>query len=217
MADARKNTARGFMKFEVDTAAAATLVGVPAYTIRNWAARGHLQPLRADGTQTIYDADDVTRVAARMGYLPELRDTGDSCAIPRCDRESWPDAPVPLCQKHALAIWLHVTDTIEKSFTPVHLPSNKPVVYFIRSGGRIKIGTSTSLITRLDTYRTHGPEQPQVLLVVEGGRAEEKQVHELFKADRVRGEWFTPSQALLDFIADRQDQDVRNIHGDLHQ
>jgi len=205
------------MRFEVDTAAAATMAGVPTYTIRNWAARGHLQPLRANGTQTIYDADDVARVAARMGYLPELRDTEGPCCAPKCDRDSWPDVPIPLCQKHALAIWLHVTDMIEKSFTPAPVLPTSSVVYFIRVGSRIKIGTTTSLIARLDAYRTNGPEEPEVLLVVAGGRTEEKQVHELFKADRVRGEWFTPSAALLDFIAQRQDQDVRKLRSDLRQ
>lgn len=206
------------MRFEVDTAAAAAMVGVPAYTIRNWATRGHLQPLRplhAKGNKTIYDADDVARVAARLGYLPELRDKEGPCCAPRCDRESWPDVPIPLCQKHALAIWLHVTDLIEQSFTPGPPPPSKPVVYFIQVGTHIKIGTTTCLPARLDTFKTHGAEPPQLLLAVEGDRTQERQVHALFKADRVHGEWFTPSPALLDFIAERQDQDVRHVHGDL--
>jgi len=98
-------------KFEVETTAAAVMVGVPVHTIRNWAARGYLKPLRGEGTRTIYDADAVARVAARFGYLPDLRTEQDEdCCVPHCPRPSWPDVPGPVCYKHAVAIWLHVGD-----------------------------------------------------------------------------------------------------------
>jgi hypothetical protein len=54
-----------------------------------------------------------------------------------------------------------------------------------------------------------------VLLVLPGSYAEEKQMHALFTADRVRGEWFTISPALTEFMAARHDLDIRNIHGPL--
>ena len=39
----------------------------------------------------------------------------------------------------------------------------------------------------------------------------------LFAEERVRGEWFRPSERLLAFIAERADQDIRTVHsGSLH-
>jgi hypothetical protein len=224
-------SAGGFhRKFQVETAAAAVMVGVPVHTIRNWAARGHLKPLRKDGTKTLYDADDVARVAASFGYLPDLREEQDTyCCAPHCKAVTWPDVPVPLCRKHAIAIWLHVNDEFTRAvhggdggwrdgeWDPALDPagSQQPVVYFVRIGDLVKIGTTVSLPKRLTHFRAHTQDQPQVLLVLPGSYAEEKQLHALFRADRVRGEWFTLSPALTEFMAERQDQDIRNIHGPL--
>lgn len=213
------------MRFEADTIAIAYMVGVQPHTIRNWAARGHLQPLRTEGTRTIYDAEAAFRAAAAFGYLPEHRATPDQqaddepCCKPGCTNPAldWTDLPLPLCRKHAIAVWLRVTAELKgrlQSRPPRELAPPQPVVYFIRSGDLIKIGTTTCLTARISALATHGPEQPQILLVVPGGYAEERQVHALFRDDRVRGEWFRPSQQLMAFIADRLDQDIRSApHG----
>ena len=218
-------------KFEVETTAAAAMVGVPVHTIRNWASRGYLQPLRADGTRTIYSADDVARVAARFGYLPDLREEQDQqCCAPSCKWPSWPDVPVPLCYRHAIAIWLHVGDEWNRrlhsgrsgwqedgEWDPAsdRAGSQQPVVYFVQVGELVKIGTTTTMPRRLAELRSHAQHEPRVLLVVPGSYAEEEQVHALFAADRVRGEWFTLSAALEEFMAERHDQDIRNVHGPL--
>ncbi len=205
-------------EFEVETIAAAALAGVPAHTIRNWASRGYLKPVRADGARTIYNAADVARCAARFGYLPDLREDQDAdCCVTRCARPSWPDVPVPLCYKHAVAIWLHVSDEFGRRLAPAAdrftLPPRQSVVYFIRAGDRVKIGMTASLPGRVDQLQVSTQEKLEILLVVPGGRAEEKQVHALFAADRVRGEWFTLSPALDAFITERSDQDIRHVHG----
>lgn len=210
------------MRFEADTVAVAAMVGVPPHTIRNWAARGHLQPVGTDGTRTLYDAEHVVKVAAAFGYLDgqaeqEARDDL-SCCSPRCGAEAvdWPDLKVPLCLKHAMAVWLRVTEHLKghsaKPATMAPVPA-RPVVYFIRSGDMIKIGTTTCLPARVDAFATHGPAEPEILLVVAGGHAEETQVHALFADERVRGEWFRPSERLGQFIADRLDHDIRAVHG----
>jgi len=217
-------------KFAIETAAAAVMVGVPVHTIRNWASRGHLKPLRKEGTKTLYDADDVVRVAGSFGYLPDTRqDQAEHCQAPHCNAITWPDVPVPLCRPHAIAIWLHVNDEFTRIVTdhsggwqdgdwdPAldHAGSQQPVVYFVQIGDLVKIGTTISLPKRLTHFRAHAQQQPRVLLVLPGSYAEEKQLHEVFKADRVRGEWFTLSADLTEFMAERQDQDIRNVHGPL--
>ncbi len=208
---------RHLMKYEVDTAAAAAMCNVPPHTIRNWAARGHIQPLRAEGTRTIYDAESVALTARRLGHLPDMRhDESPTCWAPRCGSTTWSDIPVPLCEKHATAVWLHVQDAIRDRFPE---PSGPPlpgqsVVYFICSGDLIKIGTTTCLPERLQAIQTSSPDAPEILLVVPGGLTEEKQVHALFREDRVRGEWFRPSQRLIQFIDDRADQDIRHAPHD---
>jgi hypothetical protein len=217
-------------KFEVSTAAAAVMVGVPVYTIRNWATRGYLQPVRREGTKAVYDADAVARTAARFGYLPDLRQEQDArCCAPNCDRLSWPDVPIPLCQKCAVAIWLHVGDEWNRrlhdgtgewpdgDWDPGrdHAGSQQPVVYFVQVGDLVKIGTTTSLPKRLADLQANAQERARVLLALPGSYLEEKSIHKQFKADRVRGEWFTPSPAMQEFVRAHFDDDIRHVHGPL--
>lgn len=213
------------MRFEADTAAIAYMVGVQPHTIRNWAARGHLQPIRTEGTRTLYDTEAALHVAARFGYLPEPHATPDQqddpepCCRPGCKDPvlDWTDLPIPLCHKHAVAVWLRVTAQFKGIMLAHRAPPRElirqPVVYFIRSGDLIKIGTTVCLPGRIGALATHGPEQPELLLAVPGDHTQERQVHALFRGDRVRGEWFRPSEQLLAFIAERMEQDIRHAHG----
>lgn len=78
-----------------------------------------------------------------------------------------------------------------------------PCVYFVQrgDGGPIKVGTTTGLEGRLKSLRTAVPNLV-VLRVIEGGdRALEKRLHRQFEADRIDGEWFAPTPALLAYIA----------------
>lgn len=205
-------------KFEVETAAAAVLAGVPVHTIRNWASRGYLQPVRSDGTKTIYDASNVVRTAARFGYLSELREREAQCIAPRCDRLAWPDVQVPLCRQHSVAVWVHVNDALDSEMARrdqdrgIAELSRQPVVYFIRAGSRVKIGTTVNLAKRMEALSVSSPDELEILLLVAGSYREEDQVHALFAEDRIRGEWFHASDRLLEFIAERADQDLRNAY-----
>lgn len=74
-------------------------------------------------------------------------------------------------------------------------------VYVIRrhSDGAIKIGFSASLDNRLSALRReHGPIEH--LLTLRGGREAERNLHGLFAADRLTGEWFVESEALSEWI-----------------
>jgi len=76
------------------------------------------------------------------------------------------------------------------------------VIYFIRSGdsGPIKIGLSNDVRQRARDLQTAHGVQLQVLGVMEGGRAEEKALHQQFAHARGVGEWFWPTPELLELI-----------------
>lgn len=76
-----------------------------------------------------------------------------------------------------------------------------PVVYFLRTAGMVKIGTSTRLLARC---RDLSLSLADVALVVPGGEAVEDAYHQRFAKQRVRDdrEWFRISGELLTFLAE---------------
>jgi hypothetical protein len=76
-------------------------------------------------------------------------------------------------------------------------------VYFIQAGegGPIKIGCAVDVARRLSVLQTGSVEPLKLLCDFEGGPNEERRLHRLFAADHLRGEWFRPSAAVLDHIA----------------
>jgi hypothetical protein len=76
-------------------------------------------------------------------------------------------------------------------------------VYFIEStgNGRIKIGFTTGDVeTRRRALQTGSPEPLRVLAMIQGDEKLERRLHVRFAADRIVGEWFTPSDALVSFV-----------------
>lgn len=83
------------------------------------------------------------------------------------------------------------------------VPSGKhaPLVYFIRNGNRVKIGTSTELKRRI---RTLALRADNVALLIEGDRRLERQLHTQFADLRIGNtEWFAYEAPLTDYIADQ--------------
>ena len=106
-----------------------------------------------------------------------------------------------LCQEHALFIWsvvdeqLHLGETFDhpetNPFRDEHPhPPETPFagyVYYIRTGGRIKIGHSTDLGRRLGQY----PPDVEVLYIQSGDRKLERREQVLHHAYLTDGrEWF---------------------------
>jgi hypothetical protein len=79
--------------------------------------------------------------------------------------------------------------------------NHSPLVYFIRIGNRVKIGTTTNLRRRVnDLSLTLG----EVAKVVPGGADVEKVFHERFRAYRIHHnrEWFDARGPLAVFLSD---------------
>jgi hypothetical protein len=74
-------------------------------------------------------------------------------------------------------------------------------VYFLRYGKRVKIGTATNVQARFKELSTGIPGKARIYYVTPGNRALENELHQLFAADRVSGEWFNWSGAMLEWIA----------------
>lgn len=84
-------------------------------------------------------------------------------------------------------------------------------IYFAQMHGPghpIKIGSSFNPAERIKNFSAWAPYDVDVRLCIEGPRAAEKVLHELFDAERFRGEWFAPSVRILEFI------EAANTEGD---
>ena len=74
-------------------------------------------------------------------------------------------------------------------------------VYFVRSGGRVKIGKADNIKDRLVHIRTSSPYPIQLIAIEDGGHAVERRLHARFKAFRVHGEWFELAPILAEYIS----------------
>ncbi|MFE6126748.1 GIY-YIG nuclease family protein [Streptomyces sp. NPDC056437] len=80
------------------------------------------------------------------------------------------------------------------------IPARKhdPLVYFLRNGNRLKIGTTTELRRRIRTLALR-PEN--VVLLLNGGKPLERQLHDRFADLRIGStEWFAYDGPLIDFV-----------------
>ncbi|MFF0127336.1 GIY-YIG nuclease family protein [Streptomyces mirabilis] len=87
------------------------------------------------------------------------------------------------------AVWEEALSDLRRiEYSRVPTGRHTPVVYFLRNGDRVKIGTSTNLRGRVSTLSL----RPQnLVLVVEGDQATERAFHDRFMQQRVGfTEWF---------------------------
>lgn len=90
------------------------------------------------------------------------------------------------------------------------------MVYFITDGDFIKIGyTKNNVKKRLKQLQTSSPNKLFILGYVEGDKNTEKQIHKMFYNSivRINGEWFFPTQDILDYINENNLDD--NIYVDI--
>lgn len=80
--------------------------------------------------------------------------------------------------------------------------NRKSKVYFVRKNdGIIKIGFTKNIPERMKSLEASSGSKIELLTTIDGGIKEESMIHDIFKEDRLIGEWFRPSEKLISYIA----------------
>lgn len=91
-------------------------------------------------------------------------------------------------------------------------------IYFLRAGEFVKIGQSTRWKNRLATMQTGSPYTIIPLLVLIDDPGLERKLHNRFRADNFRGEWFHMGPAITSYIKENLHRCVaKSGHDDLRQ
>ena len=80
------------------------------------------------------------------------------------------------------------------------IPSTNDIVYFIRDGDCIKIGHTTDIEERLNTFKIGNHNELKLLKTIEGGFQKEQELHKKFEHLNKEGEWFFATKELIEFI-----------------
>lgn len=208
----------------ISYARAAEILGVCNSTIRVWVHRGRLtKPDVCSGVGfllelPVLELERTRRVAlAKPSIGSETSNVADRrcpesssvasewCCVPSyrgadCTNRALPDAPFPICSKHLAIAAGFARDLLAELPPPTGKPHEREVfetsvVYYVRLGDLIKIGTTRNLAARLPGIG------PVTLLVTEPGSYNlERMRHNQFIAAHHKGEWFHPSEDLLSHI-----------------
>jgi hypothetical protein len=75
-------------------------------------------------------------------------------------------------------------------------------VYFIQqgNGGPVKIGLTTNIENRLKELQQGNPNKLYVLHTTTGGQNLERHLHKMFSNHRIKNEWFTLADEILELI-----------------
>ncbi|WP_433357786.1 GIY-YIG nuclease family protein (plasmid) [Microtetraspora malaysiensis] len=102
--------------------------------------------------------------------------------------------------------WRTRVSAVPGALSSTPIPS---VVYFVLRDGHVKIGTTKRLTYRLGQI-SRGASTPrwmpagpvELLGTTSGGWEREHEIHAMFAAERVEGEWFRDCPAIRAFVAD---------------
>jgi hypothetical protein len=79
------------------------------------------------------------------------------------------------------------------------------LVYIAGAGpNTVKIGFTTNMRVRLKGLATGSPAEIEVLAVFPGTTADERELHQRFAKDHLRGEWFRLSAEIAEFIESKK-------------
>lgn len=74
------------------------------------------------------------------------------------------------------------------------------LVYFMYSGGLIKIGYTANIIKRFGEIQNMGSTKVELIAVIPGNKQMEQMLHRMFKADRKHSEWFRLSDDIRKYL-----------------
>ncbi len=86
-------------------------------------------------------------------------------------------------------------------------------VYFITDGEAIKIGKANNPKSRLSALQTSHHKPLVILATMPGGEELERELHRIFDAYRLRGEWFRDCSPLREFIESHSSKNSNNAVG----
>lgn len=84
-------------------------------------------------------------------------------------------------------------------------------VYFIECAGRIKIGFTADVKSRIKGLSTGSAHDLTVIAAIDGSVHLERAIHRILKAHRQRGEWFDDCPAVRGMISDLQLRGIESI------
>ncbi|MGB6267519.1 MAG: GIY-YIG nuclease family protein [Olleya sp.] len=88
------------------------------------------------------------------------------------------------------------------------------MVYFVEFNNYVKIGFSNkNLKSRISQLQTGLPFMLNTMLVINGDRKLEKELHFKFRNTRQNGEWFLLDEYILDYINSKKDKDLSYKYG----
>jgi hypothetical protein len=129
-----------------------------------------------------------------------------------CGRESFDETlPFPLCTNHLLVVrrWDHreAAERLRAAYPqPVAVRPDNPIVYYVRVGDRVKIGTTIKTVRQ--RFQGQLPPDAQVLAIEPGSYELERKRHRQFWRLQDANEWFHGGPELWEHIAQ-----LREEHG----
>lgn len=115
------------------------------------------------------------------------------------DQPSTPNPP----QKHSPTELNAEAAAVINSMPSLALPPRRArvpreqVIYFLRGGGLIKVGTTDQLRARIRGIQSMSPVRLDLIMVAPGDVEREEIIHQRLQHSRHHGEWFEPSDALI--------------------
>ena len=87
------------------------------------------------------------------------------------------------------------------------------MIYFVRQGRYVKIGFTDNPKKRISTIQVSVPTKIEMMLLIEGGRKLEKELHDRFHKQRTNGEWFLIDEDIDNYLAEMEDFDLKWNYG----
>jgi hypothetical protein len=204
---ASQGTTRFYLESDVIALDAVTLGPHPMRAFRAQGAALRREQKAEQERTRIAEAEDrrMTIVCVMPGCkktrskLPDLHLCNAHLAIIHDQVEADPEM-LRIIGKQTMADRLKYLESFYEYATREKPPANRPTdgtIYYVQSGGHIKIGWTSDLTKRMRQY----PPNCQLLATHPGTRADELKLHKMFAAHRSHGrEWYPLAPAVLHHI-----------------